>query len=187
MVLCNVDGCEQIATSHHKGMCSGCYQQEYRLKNIEKIKIQQREQYYKNGGRPMSENKSCSSFLGVHVAERVLSKVFKDVKTMPYGNSGYDFICNHGKKIDVKSGCRKHDKHSGWEFPIKYNIAADYFLLLGFDSRENLNIEKAWLIPGKVLNFLSHTSIADSTMKKWEQYEISADKINNCCDSMRGN
>ncbi len=68
----------------------------------------------------MSDNRECSSFLGCHIAEQVLSKTFKDVEIMPPSNPGYDFICNKGKKIDVKSSCLryKNPKHKSWMFVI---------------------------------------------------------------------
>ena len=58
---------------------------------------------YRHGKQPFNGNRDCTLFLGVHVAERVLSKVFKDVERMPMNNPGYDFICGGGYKIDVKS------------------------------------------------------------------------------------
>ena len=87
--------------------------------------------------KPMKLNKKCSQFLGCHVAERVLSHVFKDVQRMSNGNKGYDFICNKGFKIDVKSSCIQ--KNNSYIFSIRYNNIADYFLCIAFDNRENLN------------------------------------------------
>jgi hypothetical protein len=108
--------------------------------------------------KPMSENKDCSLFLGVHVAERVLSNVFKNVQRMPQNNPGYDFICSKGYKIDVKSAslCKILDKKHGsviwrWNFHIRNNTIADYFLLIAFDDRENLNPMHVWLIKGSEL------------------------------------
>ena len=71
----------------------------------------------KIGGRPMNENKECSAYLGVYIAERVLSKVFKDVQVMPPCNPGYDIICNHEKLIDIKSSAYSADGR--WAFRIK--------------------------------------------------------------------
>jgi hypothetical protein len=91
----------------------------------------------KRGIRAFNENKDCPQYLGIHVAERVLSNVFKDVERMPMNNRGYDIICNHNKKIDVKSSCQR--EIGGWMFNIKRNVTADYFLCIAFDNREDLN------------------------------------------------
>lgn len=92
------------------------------------------------------KNKNCPVFLGCDIAEKVLSHVFKDVRRMHIHNSGFDFICNKGFKIDVKSSCLH--KNNTYSFAIRYNKIADYFLCIGFDNRENLNPQHIWLIKG---------------------------------------
>lgn len=52
---------------------------------------------------PLGENRSCASFLGVCVAEKVLDGYFDNLVRMPYGNVGYDYVCGKGFKIDVKT------------------------------------------------------------------------------------
>ncbi len=149
----------------------------------------------------MSENKSCSSFLGVHIAERVLSYVFESVTRMPYGNKGYDFICKKEHKIEVKSSCLTKDKrffYDFWYFSIKQNKIADYFLLLAFDNRTDLNPQHIWLIKGTelvgvikkdILNkrlALTITS-AQKSIKAFEVYELT-DKLKNvitCCNKLK--
>jgi len=132
----------------------------------------------------MSENKSCSLYLGCHVAERVLTKVFKDVDVMPRGNPGYDFICGRGYKVDVKSSCV--NGMGGWKFDIGRNVIADYFLCLSFDNRKALTPLCVWLIPGTDINHLISASIAPSTLSKWSQYELdNIDDIVKCCDTLR--
>lgn len=140
-----------------------------------------------HGVLPMSENKSCSSFLGIHVAEQVLSKVFKNVKIMPPNNPGYDFICNKGMKIDVKSACTKHRKHHSpsWPFTIKRNITADYFLCIAFNNRKDLKPIHLWLIPMNIIYNKYHISIAETTLQKWEEYELDITKTLQCCDEMK--
>ncbi len=96
--------------------------------------------------KPIDEDKNSSQYLGIVVAERVLSKVFKDVKRTPMTNEGYDFICRRGYKIDVKSSCLNESNF--WHFAIKRNKIADYFLFLAFDNREDLNPKRIWLIKG---------------------------------------
>ena len=130
-----------------------------------------------------SENKQCSLYLGIHVAEKVLSHVFKNVEVMPHGNKGYDFICNHGKKIDVKSACI--GKNGAWLFNIKHNTIADYFLCIAFDNRNDLNPTHAWLIPGSKFSRLVGVSISISTIHKWDDYWLDIDKIVMCCDICR--
>ena len=59
--------------------------------NRERYLKLKRDNYKKNKKMVYMDNKTCALFLGVHVAERVLSHVFKQVKRMPNGNVGYDF------------------------------------------------------------------------------------------------
>lgn len=159
---------------------------------------------HKNGEcESMSENKSCSLFLGVHIAERVLSKIFENVTRMKNGNHGFDFICGKGFKIDVKSACIqktviKSIQYKQWAFTLKRNKIADYFLLLAFDNREDLNPKHIWLIKGdekigrggkylfELINFgISNT---DKGIKKMQKYEIN-DKLKeviSCCNHLKG-
>lgn len=164
------------------------YMQKWYNENKEAAKIKNRNRYYLGGGKPMSENKSCSSYLGCHVAERVLSKIFKGVKVMPPNNHGYDFICRTGKKIDVKSSCLvvNKGKRRSWGFAINKNTAADFFLCIAFDNRDDLTPLYLWLLPGNVVNHLTRTSISISTIDRWDAYRIEIDKVTECCDSMKG-
>ena len=97
-------------------------------------------------GLSMSENKECSMYLGVHIAERILPLLFKNVKKMPTGNPGYDFICDNGYKIESKSACLKDNNI--WTFKINKNKVADYFFMIAFDDRENLKVMHIWLVKG---------------------------------------
>lgn len=139
------------------------------------------------GSIPMSENKECSSYLGVAVAERLVRHLFKDVVRMPNNNTGFDFVCAKDKKIDVKSSCLKiqHNKYLCWSFHIVNNQIADYFLLLAFDNRKDLIPLHQWLIPSHVLNHLKHTSISPSTLSKWEEYSQPIDQAQICCDTIK--
>lgn len=139
----------------------------------------------KHGQNPMTFDKNGSQYLGIVVAEQVLSRIFHNVERMPYANKGFDFICNRGKKIDVKSACIR--KIGGWEFTINKNIIADYFLCLAFDNRKDLNPLHLWLVPGCSISHLSSTSISVSTLYKWTEYKLS-DRLGaviDCCDSMK--
>jgi len=143
----------------------------------------------------MKINKKCGVFLGCYVAERMLSYIFKDVKRMPNGNRGFDFICNKGFKIDVKSSCIH--KNNNYAFAIKKNKIADYFLCIGFDNREDLNPQHIWLISSdaiinnkKVRNMIG--IVIPNTVKslaKYSKYELS-DKLKEtieCCTTLKNN
>lgn len=137
---------------------------------------------------PMHEDKECSAYLGVYVAENVLSNIFYDVTRMPYGTPGYDFICNRGKKIDVKGSCRRsHEKASdNWVFNIRNNIQCDYFLLIAFDNRKTLNPEHLWLIPGSDINHLTGASVSETTVCKWDKYKVERiEQLIEACNIMR--
>lgn len=148
------------------------------------------EWYHRNGvHRPMSEAKDCSQYLGIHVAERALSKFFDHIERMPYGNPGYDFICGKGFKIDVKSSCRHKQlgKSDKWIYVINKNQIADYFLCIGFDNRASLNPEHVWLIPSDRINMRIGIGISDNpkVYKKWSIYEKPLDRVLSCCATMR--
>lgn len=130
-------------------------------------------------------SKECSLFLGVTVAETVLSKVFKNVVRTPYMHRGFDFWCNHQKKIDVKSSCTRSGKANTWAFVIRKNKIADYFLCIAFDNRQDLNPLHLWLIPGNVINHLTGVTFSESTLDKWQEYELPLDKTIACCDTLR--
>jgi len=132
-------------------------------------------------------NKECSAFLGVHVAEGVLSKIFQNVTRMRNGNPGYDFLCSKGYRIDVKSATKMKSCNS-WQFNINKNRIADYFLCLAFDNRENLNPEHLWLIPAAIVNNKKGVTISPSTLEKWQEYELDS-RLNDviaCCTTLKG-
>ena len=106
---------------------------------------------------------------------------------MPYGHKGFDFRCNKGKQIDVKSACirTRHDLSDSWGFHISRNQIADYFLCIAFDNRKDLNPLHIWLIPGIIINHLTGISISESTLPKWDEYKLDINKTVTCCDSMK--
>ena len=171
----------------HRFVCKGCHSKEnrqWRKTNPEKAKALWTRSDRKQGHRPMSENKECTAYLGVYVAEGALSQAFKNVVRMPNGNPGFDLICNRGK-IDVKSACREKTRNR-WKFDIGRNIITDYFLCLAFDSRKNLNPLHAWLIPGSALNHLITASISQRTIHKWDAYRLDTTKVAMCCNALKG-
>lgn len=180
------------------GLCRKCYSVSYYAKHRgvslqyydahREERLQYQKEYHAaHGGKPASENRQCAAFLGVHVAEQVLSKVFKDVQKMPPNHKGYDFICIKDKKIDVKSACtHMHDtKSDRWGFAIRKNQIADYYLCLAFNNREDLNPLHIWLIPGDVINHLTYASISESTLSKWDEFKLDINKVTTCCDTLK--
>ena len=158
----------------------------YRLwckNNPEKAKEYWTKGNRKRGNLPMGENKECSSYLGVHVNERLLKHYFNDVEMMPYGHPGYDFICNNGKKVDGKSSCLH--KNGRWTFNIKCNTIPDYFFCVAYDNRDDLNPVHIWMLPGKKFNHLKLATIRPSTIEKWAEYEQDISKVVICCDEIK--
>jgi len=136
----------------------------------------------------MSDNIKCSSYLGIAVAERLVRHLFKDVSRMPNNNTGFDFICSKDKKIDVKSSCviLNNKTNPRWQFNIKKNIMADYFLLLAFNTRTDLEPIHQWLVPGYVLNTVICATIAPSTINKWDEYRQPIGPAITCCNTIKG-
>lgn len=134
-------------------------------------------------------NNKCPQYLGITVAEGVLSRIFKNVRTMPFGNPNYDFVCARDYKVDVKASCRHkcNGRSDRWLYQIRQNKIADYFLCLAFDDRINLNPEHIWLIPGHILNDNKATAIAITKIDRWKRYELDKlDDITQCCNIIRG-
>jgi len=160
---------------------------------------QRNERLHRNGEcKSMSENKECSQYLGIHIAERILNKVFNNTKRMPNNNEGCDFICNEGHKVDVKSACCIKNKKDStkWLFNIKKNKIPDYFLLLAFNNRKNLEPKHIWLINSyeiirnRKLNQFLGLVIANSKfgVKQFKQYEVKdkLSKVIKCCNKLKG-
>ena len=132
----------------------------------------------------ITTNKESSVYLG-SIAEVILSRIYDDVQVMPYGNHGYDIICNREKMIDIKS-CATGDNLGYWMFTIKKNKITDYFLCIAFDNRNDLyNPAHLWMIPSHVVNHLVGLKISKSTIDKWQQYELPLDKLQTCCKSLK--
>ena len=169
--VCKICGETKICKS--RGMCIKCYQRFLRGSIDE----------YGN----KTPNKSCATYLGCDVAEKVLSKVFDDVSRAPPNNPGYDFICNKGKKIDVKSSCidNSNKLKCRWAFGIRKNKIADFFLCVAFDNRDKLTPLHLWLIPSDKINNLTKLSISNRTLKKWSEYEMDITNTLRCCDTIK--
>ena len=136
--------------------------------------------------KPLSEAKTCPSYLGVHIAERVLLNFFDNVTKMPYGNPGYDFVCGKGFKIDVKSACRiRNSRSPRWAFEIKKNDVPDFFLCLAFDDLTSLNPEHLFLVPRDAVKGKRVLSISNKSMENWKPFEKSLDRVLSQCGAIR--
>lgn len=156
-------------------------------KNNKKLRSKEKEplpQGYEIGKESnMVVNKNCAQYLGCYIAEQVLAKIFKNTQRMPFGNIGFDFICNNGYKIDVKSSATGY--RGSWQFQIGKNTIADYFLCMAFDDRKDLIPVHLWLIPGKDVNHNKGIQISKSTIQRWAKYEQPIDKVIECCNEMK--
>lgn len=184
------ENCSPSYISSGKYICKSCnakLARAWRNNNQEKARAIMIRHHRKVGCQAMCKNRECTSFLGVHVAERVLNNVFKNAKRMPYGNRGYDFVCGRGYKIDVKSGCMLHSKGEAdkWMFRIERNKIADCFLLIAFDDRESLNPLHLWLFPGEDINNNATVSIRTHLTNKWSDYSLNINDVISCCDIMK--
>ena len=139
---------------------------------------------------PLGKNRACASFLGVHVAENVLSAYFDNLVRMPSCNVGYDYVCGKGFKIDVKSSCLHKDeirKSGRWEFRIHRNQIADYFLCLAFDDRESLTPMHVWLFP-RAIGAGKNSIVVGNTARsinKYKVFERPVDDVLTACEMMR--
>ena len=155
----------------------------WRTNNKDKTKAAWTRHSRKIGMQPFDKNKNCPLYLGVHIAEKLLSRVFKDVERMPINNPGYDIICNHGKLIDVKISSLL--KNGSWLFGIRRNTIADYFLCMAINNREEVVPLHLWFLPGNTFNHLMSTGISESTINKWDEYRLDIDKAVSCCSAMK--
>ena len=167
------------------------YSRTWKKNNPDKVK-QYKSQYYQKHIKPqdnIKNNPNCSLYLGYYISESVLSKNFKSVIRMPANNPGYDFECSKHYKIDVKSSIMLHNqsKHGYWSYIIKENKVPDYFLIIAWDSRENLNPLHIWLIPGKLINHKKILYIGNSTkgINKWKKYSKPTNIVESNCQTFK--
>lgn len=171
----------QSRVDQYRYICRKCY--------AEYSRNRQRDYSHRTGRKqPMNENRECPSFLGVHVAERVLSHIFKNVQKMPYNNPGFDFRCGNGYLVDSKCSCRYHRLHraESWLFTIRKNRIAEYFLCLAFNNRNDLTPEHLWLIPAGDVNDHTTITITETRLDKWSKYEQPVDRVMACCNVLKG-
>jgi len=169
--------------------CDRMQRLEYRKSHREEENRKDREREYSRGASPARENKACPKYLGIIIAETVLSHFFDHLEHMPENTPGYDFICGKGFKIDAKSSALHHPKNHNeqWLFSIKRNQIADYFLFLAFSDRETLEPVHVWLIPASQVNTKSCIGIYNTpkSLLKWQPYEKPLDRVIHCCNRLR--
>lgn len=174
---------KKLAERHNK------YEEEHH-KELSKY----RREYYektgreKRGSKSMHENKLCSAYLGIVIGERLCRHLFKDVEVMTYGFPDYDIICNKGKKIDVKTACialAKNSKNPHFQFRIKQNKIADFFICVAFDNVEDLNPIHMWMIPGNEINHKKNHAIRLSTIHKWNKWKRDIKDAQLCFTEMK--
>jgi len=133
--------------------------------------------------------------------EKLLCKLFNDVKPMPLHNPGYDFLCSRGYKVDSKARCLSYPRKANpiWMFRLAddknhLNKTADYFACVAYDDPNYLNPVHFWLIPsnavnkfGRRVNDLTGLGITNTPecLAYWSQYEKPIDKVIECCTSMK--
>lgn len=185
------------------GICKKCKVEYQRRPDVaERIRKYNRERSYALGiHRPMSDNKDCSCYPGVVIAERVLGEIFDSIEVMPCTNPGFDFRCSNGYTIDVKFSSRRtrmfvSGPQDSWMFNIKKNRGADYFLCLASDYGRNFNFERLWLIPkdavtrhGKPVCDIETLTITDTdrSLKYWSMFErpIDLSRAVEVCNGIR--
>jgi len=129
----------------------------------------------RKGPRPYYETKTCSLYLGVHIAENVLAATFKEVVRMPPGHPDFDFICQKNRKINVKAACE--NTPGTWVFSILKNDRCDDYMLIAFDNVEDLNPKHLWFIPGNEINTKNQIKIRESNLHNWAIWEKPLDDV----------
>lgn len=171
--------------TRHDYTCKACIvkrNKQWYHNNLEKARAQKTRANRKKWN-PMDKNRRCASFLGVYVAETILSDVFDNVHRMPNNYPGFDFVCGAGYKIDVKSSCKQQDKY--WQFHVSKNKIADYFLCIAFDNRDDLTPLHLWLLHGKLVNHLMSAAIYISSIDKWDEFRLDVNKVIPGCNILR--
>ena len=175
-------------SNRYRSYCKICYSVYYKS-NKDYIRSRKNDWMHKTGRtRPLKLANDCGPYLGIYIAEQVISQYFENVQRSPMGTPGYDIICKNGYKIDVKSSCITNKKNTpGWVFNTRYNIIADYFVCLAFNNRYDLSPIHIWIIPNSNLMYKSSITITNSEkiLKKWSKYEKPIGKVIECCDLMK--
>lgn len=142
--------------------------------------------YYPGMTSPVKENRKMAKFLGVHIAENAVVKLFEGAQRMPYNNIGYDIICPKGYKMDVKATVLS--RYNIFNFHISRNMIADYFILVAFNNIIELEPLHLWIIGGneaglRDLNMLCIRNESDH-LSKYQKYEKidKMEKLRSICE-----
>lgn len=113
--------------------------------NAERARIKN---WNKGTSCPMSENDDCTSYLGVYIGENLAELILRDIfggisDRMLYKHPYYEYVVKGGYKVNVKTATLSNNR---WCFHIGNNSITDYFLLIAFGKRENLDLIYIWLI-----------------------------------------
>jgi len=187
---------ENLGISNRKEYTNSCSQRRGYKDRAESVKEWQ---WNKGIHSPMSENEDCASYLGVYITERKIGRkllpiILGDIQAeMSANNHWFEFIVVGGYKVQFKARTLRYKKGwTGWSFRIDYNSVADYFVLIAFSDRENLNIahilliKKGDIVRGKRFYDRETISITNSSkglleFQKYDQIE-KYDKIKNQID-----
>lgn len=146
--------------------------------NTERIK----EWTHETGRRlPKEFNEDCSAHFG-DFTESIMIQTFDDAVRMPYGNPGFDWVCNKGDKIDNKGVCLVHvdGRPPEWVFGIKWNNIADWFILSAWDNRDSLTPLHVWtfhkndIVRGRKFWRRDSLTITNTQegIREFEEYEV---------------
>lgn len=206
MKRCNKCGIEKLLDKFNKNKnkkdgrqayCRECskkynknYYHNYGRKEVYKDWYENHGGREKQGSISLYKNKSCSSYLGVAVNERLIKHLFPDAEMMSMHNPGYDFICNKNKKGDAKGSTthimqNKNSSTEFWSFCIRKNKIADFFLCIAYDSIFDLNPIHIWMLPREEANNQLSIQISVTTLHKWDQWKMDIDKAQSCCTAIK--
>jgi len=165
---------------------------------------------------PVEFNVDCTSYFGIEQGEKLfvvfLKDIFDDVKWMGgKRDGGIDFICRNPKKefidkypnlklekekdykIQLRMRCLESG-NVGWNFAVEFNDA-DYFIFVGWDNRNDLNIMHIWMINryeiirGRQLWERRKMIITDNSvgLETFLQYELidELEKLKTYCNKMK--
>ena len=167
---------------------------------------------YDKDTTPCDVDLQCPKYLGTFIEEKLM-KIFDDATKNPiatnlFGAGAWDWKCKNGVLIKYVSSCLqyrikigksngKEYDWEGWHWAIKRNNVPDSFLLLGYgESRENLDVINAWLVPGKDIirtkKFWNRESFSIRTDKKkqlleMKKYEVGKEKLDKIREIIRLN
>ncbi len=144
---------------------------------------------------PMEFNTDCPSYFGIYIAEKYIIQTFEDPIHMPPNNPGFDWLCKKKLKIQSKARCIGYHSccdSSIFEFLIKRNSIADWFILSAWDNRDSLTPLHVWIfhkndiVRGRKFCEFVSLSITNKPeyLKEFEKYEVTdkLEKLKEICN-----